>query len=234
MKKQKITIYTDGSSLGNPGKGGWAAILSDESQNEKILTGGFRLTTNNRMELLAIVEGLKSLKVQGYSVIIYTDSQLISNSVNNGWLKKWSNNGWKKSDKTEVLNSDLWKMLIELMKINNVQVSWIKGHNGEEGNERCDKLSKNAAENATAIDEFYENGTQNNSKQLFIKPQQSVLENHKKSHKLLENHEYSLYLSNNSIIIKKKISSENTAEIIFEIGDKEKLLHEMNIFMNKN
>ena len=156
MNNKQIIIYTDGSSLGNPGKGGWAAILSTEGKTKEI-SGGFRMTTNNRMELMAVIQALSALKTRCNNVTIFTDSQLITNAINEGWLKSWINKNWRKADKKPVINADLWKQLIPLMDKHNVKFIWIAGHNGVYGNERCDILCKNAAENATNVDFGYEN-----------------------------------------------------------------------------
>ncbi len=155
-----LTIYTDGSSLGNPGPGGWAAVIKDEQNNTTELSGGFKHTTNNRMELLGIIESLKFARDNNEKkVIILTDSKLICNSINKGWLNKWSKTNWKKSDGKKVLNIDLWKILIELMKDIDVAFNWVAGHSGIPGNERCDTLCKAAAEKATATDVGYVNKT---------------------------------------------------------------------------
>ena len=112
-----LIIYTDGSSLGNPGNGGWAAIIKDSNQNIiKELSGGFKYTTNNRMELYSIIESLKYARQHNENEIkIFTDSQLVCNGINKGWLKNWIKNNWKKSDGKKVLNIDLWTQLNELL-----------------------------------------------------------------------------------------------------------------------
>jgi ribonuclease HI len=138
-----ITIYTDGCSLGNPGPGGWAAVLIS-GDNRKELYGGFRLTTNNRMEILAAVEALKALKSKRKAVI-HTDSRLLVDAVNKNWLGGWQRKGWKKSSGEKVLNPDLWQELVKLLEKRDVEFKWVKGHAGIEENERCDELSKAAA-----------------------------------------------------------------------------------------
>jgi ribonuclease HI len=155
MNSKQIIIYTDGSSLGNPGKGGWAAILSTQGKTKEI-SGGFRFTTNNRMELYAIIQALLALKTECSNVTIYTDSQLIVNSINKGWLDNWLKKGWKKADKKKVLNVDLWEQFLPLWKKHKIKFVWIEGHSGIAGNERCDILCKLAAENAIEIDLGYE------------------------------------------------------------------------------
>ncbi|MCL2039963.1 MAG: ribonuclease HI [Bacteroidetes bacterium] len=156
MNNRQIIIYTDGSSLGNPGKGGWAAILMTQGKTLEI-SGGYRMTTNNRMELTAIIKALTTLKEPCNNVTIFTDSQLITNTINKGWLNNWIKNNWKKADKKSVLNIDLWQALIPLLKKHNIKFIWIEGHKGIEGNERCDVICKLAAEGATDIDFVYEN-----------------------------------------------------------------------------
>jgi ribonuclease HI len=156
MNNRQIIIYTDGSSLGNPGKGGWAAILSAVGKTLE-LSGGYRMTTNNRMELMAVIKALSALKEECNNVTIFTDSQLIVNSINKSWIDNWIKKDWKKSDKKPVLNVDLWKKLIPLLKKHNVRFIWIEGHKGIGGNERCDILCKQAAAIAVEVDFEYEN-----------------------------------------------------------------------------
>ncbi|MDR0927721.1 MAG: ribonuclease HI [Ignavibacteria bacterium] len=156
MNSKPIIIYTDGSSLGNPGKGGWAAILSTQGKTLE-LSGGFRNTTNNRMELLAVINALAALKTECSNVTLYTDSQLIVNAINKGWLKNWESKGWKKADRKPVLNIDLWQQFLPLWRKHNIRFVWIEGHIGIAGNERCDVLCKSAAEIATEVDYGYEN-----------------------------------------------------------------------------
>ena len=157
MYDKQIIIYTDGSSIGNPGKGGWAAILMTAEKTLE-LSGGYRMTTNNRMELTAIIKALKALKKTCNDVTIFSDSKYIVDSINKGWLINWVNKGWKKSDKKQVMNIDLWQEFIPLWKTHNIKFIWIEGHKGIEGNERCDILCKQAAENAVDVDFGYENG----------------------------------------------------------------------------
>ena len=159
MNLKPVIIYTDGCCLGNPGKGGWAAILECQGQIKEI-SGGFRKTTNNRMELYAIIQALATLKTECSDVTVYTDSQLIVNSINKGWLASWLKKDWKKADKTKVMNIDLWKQFLPLWKKHKIKFVWIKGHSGIMKNERCDTLCKAAAETATVIDLEYENNEQ--------------------------------------------------------------------------
>ena len=143
MKPKTVTIYTDGGCIGNPGPGGYGVVLmSDDHRKE--LSGGFRLTTNNRMELLAAIEGLKALKYK-CKVSLFSDSKYLVDAFNEGWIYNWEKRNWRKSDKKEVLNLDLWKALLELANKHDVTWHWVKGHSGNEENERCDKLAVEAA-----------------------------------------------------------------------------------------
>ena len=139
-----VNIYTDGACKGNPGAGGWCAILEYEGK-EKELCGGDKLTTNNRMELIAAIEGLKALKTP-CKVILHSDSQYLVNAINKGWLESWKSKGWKKADKSKVLNDDLWKELDQLLSTHEVDFVWVRGHDGHEYNERCDSLASAKAE----------------------------------------------------------------------------------------
>lgn len=154
---KEVTIYTDGSSKGNPGPGGYGAVLIS-SDHRKELSAGFRLTTNNRMELLAVIEGLKALK-SPCKVDLYSDSKYVVDAFNKGWLRSWQKNGWKKKDKKPVLNPDLWKMVVALIKDKEHQVRfiWVKGHANNPENERCDQLAVKAAEGTNQlVDTEYE------------------------------------------------------------------------------
>ena len=137
-----ITIYTDGSWLTNPGKGGWAAIINDEKEIRKI-SGSEKNTTNNRMELLAPINALKDIK-PGVEIKIYTDSQYVKNGITE-WINTWLANNWKTSKKEDVKNKDLWIELYNLNKSLNVQWNWVKAHDGNPMNERVDLLAKKAA-----------------------------------------------------------------------------------------
>jgi len=156
MNNKQVIIYTDGSSLGNPGKGGWATVLMTHGKTLE-LSGGFRMTTNNRMELTAIIKALGTLKVPCNNVTLFTDSKYIVDSINKGWLENWISKGWKKADKKDVLNIDLWEEFVLLWKKHNVKFIWVEGHKGIAGNERCDVLCKQAAEKAIDVDFGYEN-----------------------------------------------------------------------------
>lgn len=156
---KKVIVYTDGSCLGNPGPGGWAAILVlSGTDYRKEISGGFRLTTNNRMELLAAIKGLTALN-QPCEVELFTDSQYLGNAISKGWMTNWRKNGWAKKKGAILPNADLWKNLDLLLNIHKIKVNWLRGHAGHIENERCDKLARAAAsEPVLAIDENYEAG----------------------------------------------------------------------------
>ena len=139
-----VHIYTDGACRGNPGKGGWGAILVYEGK-EKELFGGESETTNNRMELTAVIAALSALK-EPCEVTLTTDSQYVVNAIEKGWLDAWQKNKWRKSDKKEVLNIDLWRALLILLEKHEVSFVWVKGHDGHPYNERCDKLATEFAD----------------------------------------------------------------------------------------
>jgi len=158
----EVKIYTDGACIGNPGPGGYGVVLI-QGKNRKEISGGFRLTTNNRMELMAAIVGLEALKYR-CSVTIYTDSQYLANSVNLGWLKKWKAKGWMRNKKDPVINPDLWEKLLSLCEKHDVRFEWVKGHANNLENERCDILSYQAAScKDLPADEGYENQTSTTS-----------------------------------------------------------------------
>ncbi len=134
-----VEIFTDGACSGNPGPGGWGAVLRYQGF-EKELSGGEKETTNNRMELTAIIQALSLLK-EPCLVTLTTDSKYVSDSINKGWVYAWQRNQWKKGDKKPALNSDLWKTLLPLLQIHKVTIVWVKGHAGHPENERCDQLA---------------------------------------------------------------------------------------------
>lgn len=136
---KEVQIYTDGACSGNPGKGGWGAVLI-YGKNEKQISGGEQNTTNNRMELTAVIRALKLLK-EPCRVTLTTDSKYVCDSVSKGWVYGWQKRGWKKSDGKQALNVDLWSVLLELLEIHDVSFHWIKGHAGHKYNELCDKLA---------------------------------------------------------------------------------------------
>ena len=137
-------IFTDGSCLGNPGTGGWAAVIVDENNHREEIFDGAANTTNNRMELTAAIRALEKISA-GDSVELFTDSSYLKNAFTNGWLAKWKLNGWKTSNKKPVLNKDLWLALDELISSRAVKFHWVKGHAGHFFNERCDELARGAA-----------------------------------------------------------------------------------------
>ncbi|MGN1034075.1 MAG: ribonuclease HI [Oscillospiraceae bacterium] len=137
--KKKVTIFTDGACSGNPGPGGYAAVLKYKNQ-EKEICGALKKTTNNRMELTAVIMALKTLK-EPCEVEMFSDSRYVVDAFKKGWLNNWQKNGWKTSNKRPVLNVDLWKELLILLRVHDVTFFWIKGHNAHPENERCDFLA---------------------------------------------------------------------------------------------
>ena len=136
---KKVEIYTDGACSGNPGAGGWGTILVYNG-HEKELSGGEANTTNNRMEMMAVIEGLKALK-EPCEVVLTSDSQYVCNAITKGWAKSWKKNNWIKSDKSQAKNADLWEEMLKLLAVHKVNIVWVRGHNGHPYNERCDKLA---------------------------------------------------------------------------------------------
>lgn len=136
---KKVQIYTDGACSGNPGPGGWGAILVYGS-HEKELSGGEAQTTNNRMELMAVISALRILK-EPCEVTLTTDSRYVADAVSKGWAKNWKARGWIKSNKEPALNPDLWEQLLQLLEAHDVDFIWVKGHDGHPYNERCDRLA---------------------------------------------------------------------------------------------
>jgi len=153
----KINIYTDGSSLGNPGPGGYGIIMEWEGkQYVKEFSDGFRFTTNNRMELLAVIVGLETLKKQPMEVVVYSDSKYVIDAVQKKWVFSWEKKAFK--DKK---NSDLWKRYLNIHRKHKVHFHWVKGHNEHPQNERCDQLAVQAAKKlAVNIDSFFEQNQQ--------------------------------------------------------------------------
>ena len=134
-----VTLYTDGACSGNPGPGGWGAILEYKGV-EKEFSGGEAQTTNNRMELTAVIEGLKKLK-EPCVVELYSDSKYVIDGLEKGWAKSWQSRGWKKADKKPALNPDLWEQLLALTDIHTMHYHWVKGHADNPKNNRCDQLA---------------------------------------------------------------------------------------------
>lgn len=144
-RKPHITIYTDGACSGNPGPGGYGVVMMDSEGRRRELSEGFRNTTNNRMELRGVIAALEALK-KPCDVTLYTDSQYVVNAFNKGWLVSWQKKGWRKADKSPVLNIDLWQRLLPLTNEHNVEFRWTRGHAGDTENERCDVLAVQAAQ----------------------------------------------------------------------------------------
>lgn len=134
-----VDIFTDGACSGNPGPGGWGAILRYK-ETEKVISGGSPKTTNNRMELTGVISALKLLK-EPCDVTLTTDSKYVADGLGKGWAEGWKKNGWKKADKKPALNTDLWEELLELYHTHNVKICWVKGHAEHPENERCDALA---------------------------------------------------------------------------------------------
>ncbi|MBR2284056.1 MAG: ribonuclease HI [Ruminococcus sp.] len=136
---KNVELFTDGACSGNPGPGGYGAILR-YAGHEREISGGEASTTNNRMELTAVIAGLSAL-TEPCRVTLTTDSQYVVNAVTKGWVYGWKKNGWIKSDKKPALNPDLWEELLRLLEIHQVTFVWVRGHNGHPENERCDRLA---------------------------------------------------------------------------------------------
>ncbi len=145
MQRKYIEIFTDGACSGNPGPGGWGAVLR-YGIVEKELSGGEKETTNNRMELTAVLKALGALK-EPCKVKLTTDSKYVCEAINQGWVYSWQKNGWKKADKKPALNVDLWEELLPLLRRHDVDFVWVKGHAGHPENERCDRLAVNFYKN---------------------------------------------------------------------------------------
>ncbi|MEL7039336.1 MAG: ribonuclease HI [Cyanobacteria bacterium J06592_8] len=141
---EEVILYTDGACQGNPGRGGYGIVLIQGDERLE-LSGGFQFTTNNRMEMMAVIVGLQTLEEKS-KVMVYSDSQYVVNAIEKGWAKKWQANNWKKSDKKPALNPDLWEELLELCSRHQVKFNWVKGHAGNKENERCDRLAVQASE----------------------------------------------------------------------------------------
>ena len=136
---KKLEMFTDGACSGNPGPGGYGTILRYNGF-EKEISGGEANTTNNRMELMAVIAGLQALK-EPCSITLYTDSKYVADGIAKGWAASWRARGWKKSDKSPALNHDLWGRLLDLLEEHDVKIIWVKGHAGHKENERCDEMA---------------------------------------------------------------------------------------------
>lgn len=142
---KEVLMYTDGACLGNPGPGGYAAVLI-YGDRRKELSGGYRQTTNNRMEMMAVIAGLKALK-KDVAVRVRTDSRYVANAINQGWARRWRDNGWVRNKERQLAkNADLWEELLLLCEERRVIFEWVKGHNNEKENEYCDRLAVACAE----------------------------------------------------------------------------------------
>ena len=141
---KEVKIYTDGACSGNPGPGGYGCVLIYKGK-EKRISGGERETTNNRMELTAVIEALSALK-EPCQVTLISDSRYVVDAIEKGWLESWRQNGWKKADKMAALNVDLWEKLLPLLDTHKVTFDWVKGHDGDEYNEICDRLAVEESE----------------------------------------------------------------------------------------
>jgi Ribonuclease HI len=135
-----VTIYTDGACSGNPGPGGFGIVIIYNDVRRE-LSGGFKLTTNNRMEIIAVIEALKFLK-QPCNVNLYSDSKYVIDAIKKGWIDKWEKNNWYRTKSQKASNIDLWQELLKLLAIHNVNFIWVKGHNDNKENERCDYLAR--------------------------------------------------------------------------------------------
>ncbi|MFQ6030034.1 MAG: ribonuclease HI [Dehalococcoidia bacterium] len=141
---RRVEIYTDGSCLGNPGPGGYGVVLL-YGERRLELSGGFRLTTNNRMELLAAIKGLEALK-EKCNVVLHSDSKYLVDAITQGWAQRWQANGWRRNRRERAINPDLWETLLSLCQQHRVEFRWVRGHAGVPENERCDRLAVAAAQ----------------------------------------------------------------------------------------
>lgn len=155
FKSNGIIIYTDGGCINNPGSGGYGVVIINGNKRKE-LSGGFRLTTNNRMELTACIVGLSRLK-KSSNVTLFSDSKYVVDGIMKGWAKRWRLNGWMRTKIEPAINPDLWEQLLDLCEIHNVEFVWVRGHAGNSENERCDRLANQAAfKTGLPADEVYE------------------------------------------------------------------------------
>lgn len=152
---KKIDIYTDGACSGNPGPGGYGVVMLFEGKRKE-LSEGYKETTNNRMEMMAVIQALKELKCK-CEVDLYSDSKYIVDAINKGWANKWQKNNWMRNKKDKALNVDLWKELLGLLEVHKVTFIWVKGHADNVENERCDLLAREAIEKNNLKDDVYYN-----------------------------------------------------------------------------
>ncbi|MBU1565748.1 MAG: ribonuclease HI [Proteobacteria bacterium] len=154
-----IIVFTDGGCINNPGPGGYGVVIQEGPEERLEMSGGYRLTTNNRMEMTAALVALEKLRGCGAPIDLYSDSSYLVNGITKGWARKWRNNGWCKADGGVVVNVDLWQRLLLLAEALDVRFHWLKGHVGNEGNERCDKLAVSAARQPDLpVDDGYQGG----------------------------------------------------------------------------
>ncbi len=146
-EKNELIIYTDGGSINNPGPGGYGVVIVGQNSTKE-LHGGFRLTTNNRMELMACIVALREIKTKDKKITLFSDSSYVVNGMTKGWAKNWRRNGWIKSDRKPAVNPDLWSELLDLAEGLDVRFNWVKGHAGNPLNERCDQLAVASARQA--------------------------------------------------------------------------------------
>lgn len=147
----QVQIHTDGACLGNPGPGGYGVVLRS-GENSRELSGGYRLTTNNRMELLAAIMGLEALK-RPCQVVLFSDSKYVVNAIEKGWAVRWRANGWMRNRRERAVNPDLWSRLLDLCDTHDVEFRWVRGHSGVADNERCDSLAVAAARGAHLLED---------------------------------------------------------------------------------
>ena len=140
---REVVLYTDGACIGNPGPGGYGAVLLSGGRRKEI-SGGYRLTTNNRMELMAVIVGLEALNGRR-QVALYSDSKYVLDALSKGWATRWRVNGWRRNKREAAVNPDLWERLLDLCEGHGVTFHWVKGHSGNPHNERCDRLATEAA-----------------------------------------------------------------------------------------
>ena len=147
----QVQIHTDGACLGNPGPGGYGVVMRYGGRSKE-LSGGYRLTTNNRMELLAVIKGLEALN-QPCQVVLYSDSKYVVDAVAKGWAVKWRANGWMRNKREKAVNPDLWARLLDLCATHDVEFRWVRGHSGVADNERCDRLAVAAAKGKDLLED---------------------------------------------------------------------------------
>ncbi len=155
MQHGKVVIHTDGGALNNPGPGGYGAVI-DDGKSRRELSGGYRYTTNNRMEIMACIRALEALEKPS-DIVLYSDSKYVVDAVMKGWAARWRKNGWMRSPGKKAINADLWERLLELLSRHRVEFRWVRGHSGDEENERCDALVRmESAKTGLPPDENYE------------------------------------------------------------------------------